>query len=417
MRQTITVRILVIGGGGREHALAWKLSQEAEVICAPGNAGIAEDVECVSVAAHDFAGILKLARDREVDLVVVGPEDPLIAGLADALREQGFATFGPGTVAAQLEGSKAFAKAMMQRAGVPTASYQTFIDTQASKEYVRKMFAEGKQVALKASGNALGKGVIVCGTLSEGLEGIETLKALGEASRTLVIEERLTGREFSLLTLVGDHGIYSLPVVQDHKRVFDHDMGPNTGGMGTFSPLEWLSADIVSQTEAEVVTPILQALRDDKLSYRGVLFSGIMVTPDGPKCIEYNVRFGDPETQTIMRRLGPGLADALMSASTGGEITPIPVSADHVVTVNLASGGYPGEYSKGLPIFIGALGARVKLFHAGTALLNGQLVTNGGRVLGVSAVGDTLAMARETAYEAIGQISFPGMHYRTDIGA
>jgi phosphoribosylamine--glycine ligase len=219
MRQTDSVRILIIGGGGREHALAWKLSQEAEVICVPGSAGISEDVECVAIATHDFAKIIKLAKERAVELIVVGPEDPLVAGLADALRESGFPTFGPGQVAAQLEGSKAFAKAMMQRAGVPTAAYQSFIDVGASKEYVKREFAEGRQVALKASGNALGKGVIVCNTLTEALEGIDTLKTLGEAGRTLVIEERLIGREFSLLTMVSEKGILSRSSIRTRDRI------------------------------------------------------------------------------------------------------------------------------------------------------------------------------------------------------
>ena len=411
------MRILVIGGGGREHALAWKLSEEAEVICAPGNPGISEDVECIPVAQHDFASILKLAKERSVDLVVVGPEDPLIAGLADALREQGFLTFGPGTSAAQLEGSKAFAKAMMQRAGVPTASYQTFIDAAASKEYVRLQFSEGMQVVLKASGNALGKGVIVCPTLEEALEGIDTLKALGEAGRTLVIEQRLIGREFSLLTIVGDQGIHSVPVAQDYKRVLDKDLGPNTGGMGTFSPLPWLSDDTVSQVENEIVNPILKTFADDKVSYRGILFSGIMVTESGPKCIEYNVRFGDPETQSVVRRLGTGLANALMQAASGEPITAIPVNTHCAITVALASRGYPGSYNKGLPIKIGPLHPDIKLFHAGTSLANGQLVTSGGRVLGVSAIGESPEEARNLAYEAVNQISFEGMHHRTDIGA
>lgn len=411
------MRILVIGGGGREHALAWKLSEEAEVICAPGNPGISEDVECIPVAQHDFASILKLAKERSVDLVVVGPEDPLIAGLADALREQGFLTFGPGSNAAQLEGSKAFAKAMMQRAGVPTASYQTFIDAAASKEYVRLQFSEGMQVVLKASGNALGKGVIVCPTLEEALEGIDTLKALGEAGRTLVIEQRLIGREFSLLTIVGDQGIHSLPVAQDYKRVFDKDLGPNTGGMGTFSPLPWLSDDTVSQVENEIVNPILKTFADDKVSYRGILFSGIMVTESGPKCIEYNVRFGDPETQSVVRRLGTGLANALMQAASGEPITAIPVNTHCAITVALASRGYPGSYNKGLPIKIDPLHPDIKLFHAGTSLANGQLVTSGGRVLGVSAIGESPEEARNLAYDAVNQISFEGMHHRTDIGA
>ncbi len=417
MRQTYEVRILVIGGGGREHALAWKLSQEAEVICAPGNVGIAEDVECVPIPQHDFAGILKLAKERNVDLVVIGPEDPLIAGLGDALREQGFLVFGPSSIAAQLEGSKAFAKAMMQRSGVPTAAYQTFIDASAAKEYVKGQYADGKQVALKASGNALGKGVIVCPTLEEAIEGIDTLKALGEAGRTLVIEERLTGREFSLLTIVSDRGIHSLPVAQDYKRVFDDDLGPNTGGMGTYSPLSWLNSDIVGQVENEIVSPIIKAFAEDKVPYRGILFSGIMATSDGPKCIEYNVRFGDPETQTVMRRLGSGLANALLQAAKGEDISAVPVQAHHAVTVALASGGYPGAYEKGLPITIGPLSPDVKLFHAGTSLSNGHLVTNGGRVLGVSAIGDSQENARILAYQAVNQITFSRMHYRTDIGA
>lgn len=417
MRQTYTVRILVIGGGGREHALAWKLSQEAEVICAPGNPGIAEDVECVAIPTHDFAGIVKLAQERTVDLVVVGPEGPLIAGLADALREQGFLTFGPGQVAAQLEGSKAFAKAMMQRSGVPTASYQTFIDVDASKEYVIRQFAEGKQVVLKASGNALGKGVIVSETLEEALEGIDTLKALGEAGKTLVIEERLVGREFSLLTIVSDSGIHSLPVSQDHKRVFDHDEGPNTGGMGTYSPLAWLDDDIVLQVETEIVKPIVHAFQEDKISYRGIIFSGVMVTADGPKCIEYNARFGDPETQSVVRRLGTGFANALLQAAKGEPIAPPVVIDQSAITIALASGGYPGTYTKGLPIIVGPMDPSVKLFHAGTSLAEKQLVTNGGRVMGVTAVGPNLDAARNLAYAAVNQISFEGMHYRTDIGA
>jgi phosphoribosylamine--glycine ligase len=407
----------VIGGGGREHALAWKLSQEADVICAPGNAGIAEDVECVAIPAHDFAGIVKLAKEREIDLVVVGPEDPLVAGLADALRDQGIPTFGPGRVAAQMEGSKAFAKAMMQRAGVPTASYQTFIDADKAKEYCREQYSQNKQVALKASGNALGKGVIVCDTIEQAVAGIDQLKALGEAGRTLVIEERLTGPEFSLLTIVSDQGIYSLPVAQDYKRVFDNNEGPNTGGMGTYSPLPSITPEIVKQVESEVVLPVIQALKEDKIDYRGILFSGLMMTADGPKCIEYNVRFGDPETQTVMLRLGKGLAQALLDAAKGEPISPIEVKDHHAITVALASGGYPGDYEKGKSIAIGSLTDSVKVFHAGTTSKDGKLVTNGGRVLGVSATGSTAEEARKQAYEAIQQISFDGMHYRTDIGA
>jgi phosphoribosylamine--glycine ligase len=279
------------------------------------------------------------------------------------------------------------------------------------------MFGEGRQVALKASGNALGKGVIVCSSLEEAIEGINVLKALGEAGRTLVIEERLVGREFSLLTVVSDQGIVSLPVAQDHKRVNDNDEGPNTGGMGTFSPIDWLDSSIVTQVEEEVVKPIIRTLHDDKLLYRGILFSGLMVTPEGPKCIEYNVRFGDPETQSIVRRLGPGFANLLMQAALGNKISEVPILNQSSMTVALASAGYPGSFPKGLPITIGNLDHRIKLFHAGTAIKDGQLVTSGGRVLGVSAVGKSSLEARNLAYDAVKQISFDGIHYRTDIGA
>lgn len=411
------MRILVVGSGGREHALAWKLSQDDEVICAPGNAGIASDVECVPIAINDFAGILNLAKDRNVDLVVVGPEDPLVMGLADALRDQGFLVFGPGKFAAQLEGSKAFSKAMMMRAGVPTAAYQTFIDGQAAKDYCRKMFDSGKQVAVKASGNALGKGVVVCGTYEEAEFGIDQLRALGEAGRTLVIEERLAGREFSLLTLVSDTGVHSLPIAQDYKRINDGDMGPNTGGMGTYSPLDWVGEGIVEQVESEVVLPVVQALKEDKSDYRGVLFSGLMVTPDGPKCIEYNVRFGDPETQSVMMRIGSGLRDALLACAKGDDIPPVEVINNAVTTVVLASGGYPGDYQKGKTIKIGSMPEGVKVFHAGTKQDGDDLVTNGGRVLAVTGQAQQAETSRSLVYDAIKEISFEGMHYRTDIGA
>ena len=234
------MRILVIGSGGREHALCWKLAQEAEVICAPGNAGIAEDAECINIPVNDFHSLLTLIRERSIDLVVIGPEDPLITGLADAVREAGVLCFGPGQAAAQLEGSKAFCKAMMQRAGVPTADYQVFIDADAAKAYATTKYSSGTKLAIKASGNALGKGVIVAETLKEAEEGIDTLKALGEAGKTLVLEEKLEGKEFSLLTITNGKEIYSLPVAQDYKRISDGDQGPNTGGMGTFSPVDWV---------------------------------------------------------------------------------------------------------------------------------------------------------------------------------
>ncbi len=411
------MRILVVGSGGREHALCWKLAQEAHVICAPGNAGIAEDVDCVNIPSNDFHSLINLIKERQIDLVVVGPEDPLIAGLADAVREAGVLCFGPGRAGAQLEGSKAFCKAMMQRAGVPTAEYQVFIDAEAAKAYAKSKYAEGTKLAIKASGNALGKGVIVAETLTEAEEGIDTLKSLGEAGKTLVLEEKLDGKEFSLLTITNGKDIYSLPVAQDYKRIHDQDQGPNTGGMGTFSPVDWVTPEIIEQTERETVLPILQTLSEDGIEYRGVLFSGLMQTAKGPMCLEYNVRFGDPETQSVLSRLGKGFAEALRACAAGEPIPPIELLEHKAVTVVAASGGYPGDYEKGKAIAINELPQRVKVFHAGTKLNNGELQTNGGRVLAVTATAPTQQEARTKAYEALEQIHFDGMQARTDIGA
>ncbi|MEI7578281.1 MAG: phosphoribosylamine--glycine ligase [Armatimonadota bacterium] len=411
------MRILVVGSGGREHALCWKLAQEAEVICAPGNAGIAEEVECVNIPTNDFHSLLNLIKAREIDLVMVGPEDPLVAGLADAVREAGILCFGPGRAGAQLEGSKAFCKAMMQRAGVPTAEYQVFVDAEAAKAYAKTKYTTGSKLAIKASGNALGKGVIVAETLAEAEEGIDALKALGEAGKTLVLEEKLEGKEFSLLTITNGIEIYSLPVAQDYKRIHDQDQGPNTGGMGTFSPVDWVTAEIIEQTERETVLPILQTLREDGIEYRGVLFSGLMQTAKGPMCLEYNVRFGDPETQSVLSRLGNGFAEALRACASGEPIPSIEILNNAAVTVVAASAGYPGDYEKGKVITINPLLENVKVFHAGTKLESGELKTSGGRVLAATATAPTQQEARAKAYEALAMIHFDGMQARTDIGA
>lgn len=405
-----------MGSGGREHALAWKLSQEAEVVCTPGNPGIAEDVTCIALQSADE--ISRFCLDHEIDLVVVGPEDPLIAGLADHLREHEINVLGPGKLGAQLEGSKAFSKAMMERAGVPTAKYYTEHTSEGAKEACRRMFANGSQVAVKASGNALGKGVVVCETLEQAIRAVDELKSLGSAGETLVIEERLIGREFSLLTLVAGEFYQSLPVAQDYKRVNDGDQGPNTGGMGTYSPVEWVDEELVRQTEAEIVVPLLAEMIRQGIDYRGVLFSGIMQTEAGLKCLEYNVRFGDPETQSVMMRLGPGLAEALLATATGGPIPPITVRPVCVTTVVAASEGYPGIYPKGIPIEFGEIPKGVKVFHAGTQRLESDhsWVTSGGRVLAVTAEAPTSDQSRQLAYQAMEQIQFAGMHYRTDIG-
>lgn len=407
------MRIFVVGSGAREHALCWKLAQEADVYCAPGNPGIAEIVECVDIPATDFPGLITYAREVEIDLVVIGPENPLVAGLADAFREQGFAVFGPGKVAAQLEGSKSFSKALMRRAGVPTAEYQSFFDATACKEYCRAKFAEGQRVVVKASGVALGKGVIVCDDFEGTSTGIDELVALGESARTLIVETRLEGQEFSLLTLVSDNGYLSLPIAQDYKRIFDNDQGPNTGGMGAYSPVGWVSPDLVKQTEQQVVEPILNALKEDGIQYRGVLFTGMM----GAQCLEFNVRFGDPEIETLVHRIGAGFAQALNDCAHGNPISPIEVRYNFAQTVMIASGGYPGDYAKGKPIVIPPMPPNVQVFHAGTARHEGQLVTAGGRVLAVSAHGPSANEAREAAYQAVKQISFEGAQYRSDIGA
>jgi phosphoribosylamine--glycine ligase len=415
------MRILVVGGGGREHALAWKLSQEAEVLVAPGNAGIAEDVETVPVAATDFDGLVALAKERAVDLVVVGPEDPLIAGLADRLREEGIAVFGPGALGAKLEGSKSFSKELMFEAGVPTAQFLSFHNPNEAKTYARERFADGRPVVVKASGQALGKGVIVCDTIEEAETAIDQMmvdRIFGEAGAQVVIEERLRGFEFSLLTIVGDHNFVSLPIAQDYKRIFEGDQGPNTGGMGTYSPVERVPAELVRDTEERVVAPMLGRLKEMGFVYRGVLFSGLMVDDGELYCLEYNVRFGDPETETVMLRLGNGLAKALHQAATGQVIEAPEVLDNAAVTVIVASAGYPGDYKKGLPIDVSTVRDDVKLFHAGTKRdAEGQLVTNGGRVIAVSASGETLTLARAKAYAGAEAVAFDGVQFRRDIGA
>lgn len=413
------MRILVVGGGGREHALVWKLSQEAEVLCAPGNPGIAEDVECVPVPALDFPALISLCTERSIDLVVCGPEDPLVAGLANALRDAGIPVYGPVQAGAELEGSKAFSKEMMAEAGVPTAEFLSFSDPNDAKTYSRERFANGRKVVVKASGNALGKGVAVCDTEAEAEAAIDAMmveRVFGDAGSTVVVEDRLEGWEFSLLTIIGDANIVSLPVAQDYKRAHDGHQGPNTGGMGTYSPVSAVSPELVAEVERTMVAPVIAKLHDRGTPYRGTLFTGVMVENGRPYCLEYNVRFGDPETQTVMRRIGSGFAQALFAAATGATIEAPEVLDNAALTIVVASGGYPGTIQKGLPITIGEVPEGVKVFHAGTASKDGQLVSSGGRVFGVSAVGSTIEEARALAYEGAEAISFEGSFYRTDIG-
>jgi len=415
------LKILVVGSGGREHALVWKLAQEAEVFATPGNPGIAEIAQTFHVAATDADGLIALCQELAIDFVVIGPEDPLIAGVANRLRGADIPVVGPDAKGAQLEGSKAFAKEMMVGAGVPTAAHASFQDVAAAMEYARSRFDSGRQVAVKASGAALGKGVVVCDDLPQAEHAIEMMVGrgdLGDAGRTIVIEDRLIGKEFSLLTLVSGTSYRSLPVAQDHKRIYDGDQGPNTGGMGTCSPVTWLPDAMVSEAEDRVVKPMVAAMEAAGMHYRGVLFSGFLVQDATPFCLEFNVRFGDPETQTVMPILGSGFAAALDDVANGRPIGAIEVRPGLAsVTVVAAAEGYPGPVKKGHDIIIGAMPEGVTVFQAGTRLHNGELVTNGGRVLGVNAVGPDLAAARALAYEGMAHVSFPGMQFRTDIGA
>ena len=414
------MRVLVVGSGGREHALVWKVAQEAEVYCTPGNAGIASACECFDVPPSDRPGIVSLAKNIGADLVIVGSEDPLIEGLADDLRAAEIAVLGPGKQAAQLEGSKAFSKRMMVEARVPTADYGEFTDPADAREYVSQMFSRGRSVAVKASGAALGKGVAVCLTPEEAEQAIARTmieKVYGPAGDTVVIEDCLYGREFSLLTLVSGRSFRSLPVAQDYKRAYDGDRGPNTGGMGTYSPVSWLDDALIERAEQEVVKPLLDTLLKKGIDFRGVLFSGLMVVEGKPYCLEYNVRFGDPETQSIVRRIGAGFVRALKAVADGKPVPEIEVLDNAVVTVVMASEGYPGKYKKGRKISIPTdLAEEVVVFHAGTSMLMDNLVTSGGRVLSVSATGSDLDEARDTAYDAVESISFKGRQYRNDIG-
>jgi phosphoribosylamine--glycine ligase len=367
------------------------------------------------VQASDIGGILALARNEEVDLAVIGPEDPLIVGLADELRAGGIAVFGPGRDGAALEGSKAFSKQLMREAAVPTAGFEVFTDADLAHAYVS---SSSRKLVIKASGAALGKGVIVTDTAEEAHEAVDDILvdgAFGESGRTIVIEERLAGREFSLLTLCSEAGIYSLPVAQDYKRALDGDRGPNTGGMGSISPVDWVTPDLVLRTEDLVAKPILAALARRGISYRGVLFSGLMLSEDDLSCLEYNVRFGDPETESVMLRIGFGLGEALMACALGRPIPPIEVLDNAAVTVVVASGGYPNAYEKGKPIEIGELPLDARAFHAGTVEREGRLVTNGGRVLAVSASAADVAGARALAYEAVKAVKFDGAYCRRDI--
>ncbi len=419
------MRILVVGGGGREHALAWRLrggpDPRHDVLCAPGNAGIARDVACLPVEADDLDGQVALARSRDVDLVVVGPEASLVSGLADRLRGEGIPVLGPSAAAARLEGSKAFAKKVMTKAGVPTARYGVFESPEEARRFAREL---GGRVAVKADGLAAGKGVILASNPAEADAAIAELMErgrVGEAGKKVVVEERLSGEEASFIALCDGERVLPLAGSQDHKPVFDGDRGPNTGGMGAVSPAPVLDEALCRRVTDEVMTPIVGAMREMGHPFRGVLYAGLMIDAKGPKVLEFNVRFGDPETQPLMMRLAEDPAPVFLAAAEG-DLGGVELTwrRDAAVCVVMASEGYPGPYPKGVPIEglddVGEM-TGVKVFHAGTARdADGRWVTAGGRVLGVTARGEHIAAARERAYEAVRRIRFAGAHYRTDIG-
>lgn len=409
------MKILVVGSGGREHALAWKLSQEATVICTPGNPGMAQVGECVS------GDPVEIAVQQQVDLVVVGPEMPLIEGLADKIREKGIPVFGPDKIGAQLEGSKAFSKDLMTKAGVPTAEYQNFTCSLEAKKYAKSFYDRGSACVVKASGAAFGKGAVVCPKFEDAEFAITDMMDIGrfgDAGKVVVVEEFMQGREFSLLTVCSDEGFLSLPVAQDYKRIFEGDEGPNTGGVGSYCPAAWVTPDVIQKTEETIVAPILKALKEEGATYRGVLFTGVMVTENGPRVIEYNVRFGDPETQSVMRRMGKGFANLLLAAAKGEPLPEVEILEDPAVTVVLCSSGYPDAFEKNKQISIpNDLNPSVVLFHAGTTEKDGVLITSGGRVLGVSATGKDFEEAKNRAYEAVNCINFEGKYFRRDIAS
>jgi phosphoribosylamine--glycine ligase len=416
------LKALVVGGGGREHAIVRALARSAhspELFSAPGNAGIAADAECLpEIAADDVEAIVAAARERRVDLVVVGPEMALVAGVVDALEEAGVPAFGPSAAAAELEGSKAFAKELMAEAGVPTAGYALLRSREQADEHLA---GASYPTVLKADGLAAGKGVIICQSEAEARQALDvffTEQRFGET--TVVIEEFLEGEELSLLALCDGESVVPLAPAQDYKRIFDGDEGPNTGGMGSYSPVQGFGPEQVEAIVDSVHRPIVAAMARRGIAFHGVLYAGLMIGPDGPKVLEFNARFGDPETQAVLPRLRSDLVDLCLAAREPGGLAGAEAEfgENWAVTLVLASAGYPESSSKGDVISgLAAAAELAEVTHAGTAVRDGEIVTAGGRVLNVTALGGTPAEARDRAYDAAGRISFEGMQIRTDIAA
>ena len=419
------MKVLIVGSGGREHAIAWKVAQSKKVdkiYCAPGNAGISEVAECVPIGAMEFDKLVAFAKEKEIDLTVIGMDDPLVGGIVDVFEKEGLRVFGPRKNAAILEGSKAFSKDLMKKYHIPTAAYETFTDPEKALEYLE---TAKMPIVLKADGLALGKGVLICQTLEEAKEGVKTLmmdKKFGSAGDEIVIEEFMTGREVSVLSFVDGNIVKIMSSAQDHKRAKDGDQGLNTGGMGNFSPSPFYTKEVDEFCKKYIYQPTVDAMKAEGRPFKGVIFFGLMLTPEGPKVLEYNARFGDPEAQVVLPRLENDIVD-VFEACIDGTLDKVDLKFDNdraTVCVILASDGYPVEYKKGFPIeglekFKGKDDYYV--FHSGTKFNDkGQIVTNGGRVLGVTATEKDLKEARKKAYEATEWVSFENKYMRHDIG-
>jgi len=418
------MKVLVIGGGGREHAIVWKIRQSKRVkkiFCAPGNPGIAELAECVSIGVEDISGLAEFAQREKIDLVVIGPEMPLAIGVADELESLGFLVFGPSKRAAELEGSKVFAKEVMNKFNIPTAWAEVFTDPKNAMDFINQ---KGVPLVIKADGLAAGKGVTIAEDLAAAEEAVRLAmkeKIFGEAGTRVIIEEKLEGEEASILAFSDGETVKLMVSSQDHKRVFDGDRGSNTGGMGAYSPAPVMTDALLEQSLHGVLLPVVRGMKKLDRPYRGVIYAGMMVTANGPKVLEFNARFGDPETQVILPRLETDLVD-IMEAVIQGKLSEIELkwSPKPAVCVCLCSGGYPGNYAKGKIIRgLSEVGKAedVLVFHAGTALSDGKIVTSGGRVLGITALAEDIGSAIDRAYTAVKIVDFEGMHFRSDIGS
>ncbi len=417
------MKVLIVGSGGREHAIAWKVAQSPKVdkiYCAPGNAGIEEYAECVAIGAMEFDKLVAFAKEKEIDLTVIGMDDPLVGGVVDAFEEAGLRVFGPRKNAAILEGSKAFSKDLMKKYNIPTAAYENFDDAEAALAYLE---TAKFPIVLKADGLALGKGVLICNTLEEAKDGVQSImldKQFGTAGNRMVIEEFMTGREVSVLSFVDGNTIKTMTSAQDHKRAKDGDQGLNTGGMGTFSPSPFYTEEVDEFCKKYIYQPTVDAMKSEGREFKGIIFFGLMLTADGPRVLEYNARFGDPETQVVLPRMKSDIVE-VFEACIDGTLDQVNLEFEDnaAVCVVLASDGYPLKYEKGFPIDgLDEFGKHdgYYCFHAGTKFSDGKIVTNGGRVLGVTAKGSDLKEARANAYAATEWVSFDNKYKRNDIG-